>query len=104
MGRSQAIRLPKEFRFDTDVVLVRREGQAVLVEPAHEWPDGYLESFAGIPEDFSAATTGWRRKEDLAHMKLLGAFNCRRQERVDSENLAADRKPPAPPGDRRIQL
>jgi antitoxin VapB len=57
-GRSQAIRLPKEFRFDTDVVLVRREGQAVIVEPAHEWPDEYVESFAGVPEDFTRPPQG----------------------------------------------
>jgi antitoxin VapB len=57
-GRSQAIRLPKEFRFQTDTVLVRRQGRAVVVEPAHEWPEGYVESFAGLPEDFRRATQG----------------------------------------------
>jgi antitoxin VapB len=50
-GRSQAVRLPKEFRFDTDTVLVRREGGAVVLEPADEWPEGYVASFAGAPED-----------------------------------------------------
>jgi len=29
-GRSQAVRLPKEFRFDTDTVFVRREGSSVI--------------------------------------------------------------------------
>jgi antitoxin VapB len=57
-GRSQAIRLPKEFRFETDVVLVHRRGQAVIVEPAHEWPDGYVESFAGVPDDFTRPPQG----------------------------------------------
>lgn len=33
-GRSQAVRLPKEFRFDTDRVRIRREGNAVILEPA----------------------------------------------------------------------
>ena len=46
------MRLPKEFRFDTDTVLVHREGNAVILEPAREWPEGYVESFAGIPDDF----------------------------------------------------
>ncbi len=32
-GRSQAVRLPKEFRFDTDRVRVRRIGYSVLLEP-----------------------------------------------------------------------
>jgi antitoxin VapB len=51
-GRSQAVRLPKEFRFDTDTVLVHREGNAVILEPVREWPAGWVESFAGVPEDF----------------------------------------------------
>lgn len=32
-GRSQAVRLPKEFRFDGDSVRVRRVGGGVLLEP-----------------------------------------------------------------------
>ncbi|MGB0843707.1 MAG: antitoxin [Alphaproteobacteria bacterium] len=32
-GRSQAVRLPKEFRFDSDQVRIRKEGSAVILEP-----------------------------------------------------------------------
>jgi antitoxin VapB len=32
-GRSQAVRLPKEFRFSGDRVRIRRVGRAVLLEP-----------------------------------------------------------------------
>lgn len=32
-GRSQAVRLPKEFRFAGDRVRVRRVGEGVLLEP-----------------------------------------------------------------------
>lgn len=32
-GRSQAVRLPREFRFEGDRVRVRRLGKGVLVEP-----------------------------------------------------------------------
>jgi antitoxin VapB len=32
-GRSQAVRLPKEFRFSGDRVRIRRVGQAVVLEP-----------------------------------------------------------------------
>jgi virulence-associated protein VagC len=44
-GRSQAVRLPKEFRFPGDEVLVRREGEAVILEPIKRkaWPRGYWE-------------------------------------------------------------
>jgi len=57
-GRSQAIRLPKEFHFEGDSVLVHREGSAVILEPAHEWPAGYVESFAGVPADFERSPQG----------------------------------------------
>jgi len=56
-GRSQAVRLPKEFRFDGDTVLIRREGTAVILEP-DGWPEGYVLSFAGIPDDFERAPQG----------------------------------------------
>ena len=32
-GRSQAVRLPREFRFEGDTVRVRRAGRGVVVEP-----------------------------------------------------------------------
>jgi antitoxin VapB len=32
-GRSQAVRLPKEFRFDGSEVRIRREGTRVILEP-----------------------------------------------------------------------
>jgi antitoxin VapB len=35
-GRSQAVRLPKEFRFEGDRVQVRRVGAGVLLEPIPE--------------------------------------------------------------------
>jgi len=37
-GRSQAVRLPKEFRFDGTEVRIRRRGNAVILEPiATDW-------------------------------------------------------------------
>lgn len=37
-GRSQAVRLPKEYRFDDDLVRIRRHGNAVVLEPiATDW-------------------------------------------------------------------
>ncbi len=37
-GRSQAVRLPKEFRFDSGEVGIRKEGNAVILEPvAEDW-------------------------------------------------------------------
>ena len=55
-GRSQAIRLPKEFRFDTDEVRIRRHGEMLIVEPlSRDW--SWLESLIGpVDDDFVAAT------------------------------------------------
>jgi antitoxin VapB len=61
-GRSQAVRLPREFRFEGDTVLVRREGSAVILEPTRGWPKGYVESFAGIPDDFDRPPQGARKR------------------------------------------
>jgi virulence-associated protein VagC len=46
MGGAQAVRLPEEFRFDTDTVSIRREGQAVILEPVKPatWPKGFFEA------------------------------------------------------------
>lgn len=32
-GRSQAVRIPKEFRFDTDEVLIERKGKGLILTP-----------------------------------------------------------------------
>jgi antitoxin VapB len=54
-GRSQAVRLPKDFRFDADEVRIRRHGNAVILEPiADDW--AWLDALAGpVDEDFEAA-------------------------------------------------
>jgi antitoxin VapB len=42
-GGSQAVRLPKDCRFeDQDEVLVHREGDHVILEPADEWSEAFL--------------------------------------------------------------
>jgi antitoxin VapB len=65
-GRSQAVRLPKELRFHTDTVLVRREGNAVILEPVDEWPEGYVASFSGAPRDLARPKQGRvERREKL---------------------------------------
>jgi len=45
-GRSQAVRIPKELRFEGTEVSIRRLGDGVLIEPVKDaaWPRGYFES------------------------------------------------------------
>jgi antitoxin VapB len=54
-GRSQAVRLPKDFRFQGKEVRIRRHGSAVILEPiAQDW--AWLDSVAGkLDADFVQA-------------------------------------------------
>ncbi len=51
-GRSQAIRLPKELRFDEqeEEVRIRREGNCLIVESLDEWPDDFWKLFGCVPD------------------------------------------------------
>jgi len=54
-GRSQAVRLPKNFRFEGDEVRIRKHGNAVILEPiATDW--AWLENLDPLDADFIAAT------------------------------------------------
>lgn len=51
-GRSQAVRLPKEFRFDGEEVYVKKVGDAVVLLPREgSWRTLY-ESLEDFSEDF----------------------------------------------------
>lgn len=56
-GRSQAVRLPKAFRFDTDEVTIERLGNAVILRPKQDDGSAWVErlqailaGFEGMPE------------------------------------------------------
>lgn len=45
-GRSQAVRIPKRFRFSTDEVFIESEGDKVILTPR---PRSWKEYFATVP-------------------------------------------------------
>ena len=55
-GRSQAVRLPREFRFDTPEVYIRRDpatGDVILSRRPASWEGLFaLDASAGVPADF----------------------------------------------------
>lgn len=57
-GRSQAVRLPAEFRFSEDEVYIRRDeltGDVVLSRRPGDWESFFaLVAKLGVPEDFLA--------------------------------------------------
>ena len=53
-GRSQAVRLPKEFRFDCDEVYVERQGDAVVLTAKKPSWDEFFAAASVFGEDFLA--------------------------------------------------
>jgi antitoxin VapB len=53
-GRSQAVRLPKEYRFDSDEgeVVIKRLGKAVVLISKSELKNVFLGSLSKFPDDF----------------------------------------------------
>lgn len=52
-GRSQAVRLPREFRMEGERVRIRRVGASVVLEPiASDWD--WLDRLEPLSEDFMA--------------------------------------------------
>ena len=51
-GESQAVRLPKEFRFAGDEVFIKRVGSAVVLLPKAKSWETLIESLSKFPADF----------------------------------------------------
>jgi antitoxin VapB len=64
-GRNQALRIPREFEFDADEVMVRKDGDRLIIEPVHQ--GGLLsvlarlepldEEFPNVDESLAPPTT-----------------------------------------------
>ena len=51
-GRSQAVRLPKEFRFSGDEVLIRRANEKIILEPVQKgWDAAFWACFGKLSDD-----------------------------------------------------
>jgi antitoxin VapB len=53
-GRSQAVRLPKEYRFEGTEVFIKKVGNVVVLFPHHESWQVLLDSLSQFPDDFMA--------------------------------------------------
>ena len=51
-GRSQAVRLPKEFRFESSEVFIRREGNEVILSEKHASWENFFTSSERPTDDF----------------------------------------------------
>ena len=57
-GRSQAVRLPKAFRFKGNEVKISKKGDMVILEPLgiSRWPEGFWDDFP-MDQDFKIPET-----------------------------------------------
>ena len=67
-GRSQAVRLPQNYRFDGDEVFISRLGSAVLLIPKAQTFSVFMEGLNSFSDDFFAGGRdqgGAQRREEL---------------------------------------
>ncbi|MCF6262885.1 MAG: type II toxin-antitoxin system VapB family antitoxin [Xanthomonadales bacterium] len=53
-GRSQAVRLPKEYRFDTEEVYITKQGSNVIISAKKPTWDEFFDSKPAFTDDFLA--------------------------------------------------
>jgi len=53
-GQSQAVRLPRDFRFDDDYVFIKKEGKVVMLIPAKGLWQSLFNSLDKFSDDFLA--------------------------------------------------
>ena len=53
-GRSQAIRLPKEFRLPDEEIFITRVGDAIILTPVSKLQSSFLEALEAFTPDFMA--------------------------------------------------
>ncbi|WP_411824614.1 type II toxin-antitoxin system antitoxin VapB [Leptospira sp. 'Mane'] len=51
-GRSQAVRLPKEFQFKGEEVFIQKVGDAVILVPKNKVWNAFLDGLNGFTDDF----------------------------------------------------
>ena len=69
-GRSQAVRLPKEYRFSSDEVMVNKIGDIVLLLPMTNKWDSFMKAVDMFSDDFMAdgrAADPVQEREKLSH-------------------------------------
>jgi antitoxin VapB len=70
-GRSQAVRLPKDYRLPGEEVRIRRHGSAVILEPmAEDWT--WLDTIVGkLDDDFVQAVDEQPKQQERPELDKL---------------------------------
>jgi len=66
-GQSQAVRLPKEFRFQDDHVFIKKSGNVVMLIPSKESWESLFNSLNKFSDDFMTdrSQPGLQKRENL---------------------------------------
>ena len=51
-GRSQAVRLPKKYRFSVDEVVIQRFGESIVLTPKEKLWKNFVNGINGFTDDF----------------------------------------------------
>lgn len=54
-GRNQAVRLPREYEFDADEVVIRKQGKNLILTPRPRSWDEYFSTASRLSDDFPDA-------------------------------------------------
>ena len=75
-GNSQAVRLPKDFRFDVEELEVSREGDAVILRPRQDASTRWASLRAAVNRGFSAdfMAEGRQQPDDQERPELDKSF------------------------------
>ena len=68
-GQSQAVRLPKDYRFTDDEVGITRVGEVVLLYPKGKEDTLFLSSLGGFTDDFYDSIESARNENLPEHKK-----------------------------------
>ncbi len=62
-GSSQAVRLPKEYRFNESEVYIQKSGDVVILVPKSKQWETFLEGISGFTDDYFSAMENRRIDE-----------------------------------------
>ena len=70
-GSSQAVRLPKEFRFTGNEVYAQKIGESVILVPKSKAWETFMEGINGFTEDYFHALENRRKDEISSEREIL---------------------------------
>ena len=84
-GRSQAIRIPLDYRFEDTDLVINRIGDSLIITPKSSLRKAFFSGIAMLPDDFLAddfLERAWQTAEDTGADFVIGGITIIRQPEV----------------------